>query len=127
MTQSEVLRKSAEYRLVYADGSRYDGRLMSVFVMRNGLDHHRLGLTASRKLAKKAVDRNRAKRLLRETFRLCFVDLDGLQDKYDWVFNARRSLLQVNVASPCDEFRVMITRVMRNEQTFTSIKSIKMR
>ncbi len=127
MSQRKVLRNTAEYRLVYAGGNRYDGRLMSIFVMRNGLDHHRLGLTASRKMAKRAVDRNRAKRLLRETFRLCDVDLNDLQEKYDWVFNARRSLLLVTVASPCNEFRDIIVRVTRTEQSINTLTSIKMR
>jgi ribonuclease P protein component len=35
----------------------------------NGLDHARLGLAISKRVSKRAVERNRIKRLLRESFR----------------------------------------------------------
>lgn len=84
---------------------------MTVFVLENGSGLHRFGVTASRKMSKSAVMRNRAKRLLRETFRLSDPELGGLLRKYDWVVNARRSLLAVKVAAPLKEFRAVIARL----------------
>lgn len=89
---------------------------MTVFVLENGAGEHRFGVTASRKMSKSAVQRNRTKRLLRETFRLSGEELSGLLKKYDWVVNARRSLLVVKVAAPLKEFRAIVGRLAEQER-----------
>jgi ribonuclease P protein component len=115
LSKQTHLRASDEFRRVYATGRRYDGRLMTAFVHPNDLQHHRLGVTASRKATGNAVERNRAKRLLREAFRLSAAELDGLERKYDWVLNARRSLLSVKLAAPLEEFQRIIRRAADDE------------
>lgn len=110
------MRTSADFRRVYSQGRRYDGRLMTVFLLPNGLPHHRFGITASRKAIGNAVERNRSKRLLREAFRLSGAALEGLQGKYDWVLNARRSLLYVKVFAPLEEFERIAARAALDER-----------
>lgn len=109
------LRGSNDFQRVYRAGRRFEGHLLTVFVLPNSLTQHRLGITASRKALGRAVDRNRAKRLLREAFRLTKPRLDRLQKRYDWVLNARRSLLSLESRRPSDEFEQMIARVEREE------------
>lgn len=109
------LRGSGDFKRVYQKGRRYDGLLMTAFILANDQPHHRLGLTASRKMSVRAVERNRAKRLLRETFRLHVGTLGTLQGKYDWVLNARRTLLAVRIGEPFEEFSRIIKRVERDE------------
>ena len=62
------------------------------------------------------MERNRAKRLLREAFRLSNAELDGLALKYDWVLNARRAILTVKMAAPLEEFRRIIARAANDER-----------
>ena len=110
------LRARAEFQKVYAEGQRYDGRLMAAFLRRNHLPEHRLGVTASTKAIGKSVDRNRARRLLREVFRRSRTELNALEQRYDWVFNARRSLLGSNEELRFREFRKIVEQVARDER-----------
>ncbi len=109
------LRRSSEFRNVYQNGKRYDGSLITAFVLPNDQTNHRLGITVSRKTASRAVDRNRAKRLLRETFRLNKDSLAVLKRKYDWVLNGKRSLVSVKVMSSLEELDKIMIRVAADE------------
>jgi len=77
--------------------------------------YHRLGVTASKKALGKAVQRNRAKRLLRETFRSNEVALGRLDKNYDWVLNAKAAVLNDKLDAPSQEFGQIVEKVGRQE------------
>jgi ribonuclease P protein component len=109
------LRTRAEFQKVY-EGQRYDGRLMAAFLRANDGQEHRLGVTASTKAIGKSVDRVRAKRLLRELFRRSTSELAPLRRRYDWVINAKRSLLSSTEELRFREFRRIVEQVARSER-----------
>jgi ribonuclease P protein component len=111
----KYLRDTAEFQHVYRNGKRYEGVFISAFVIENQELNHRLGVTASKKAIGKAVKRNRAKRLLRETFRLSETLMRGLDKKYDWVLNAKIAVLNQKVEAPCQELKGIIEKVGRLE------------
>ena len=115
------LRGSQDFQKVYRKGKRYEGVLVTAFVLPNNLSQNRFGITTSRKALGNAVHRNRARRLLRETLRLKQSSLCDLQVKYDWVFNAKRRLPSLKVSAAMEEFEKLVSRVAREEsktQTF---------
>ena len=116
LPQRRRLRARGDFQKVYAEGQRYDGRLMAAFLRKNDLPGHRLGVTASTKAIGKSVDRNRARRLLREVFRRSRSELDALGQQYDWVINAKRSLLSSNEELRFREFRRIVEQVARDER-----------
>ena len=109
------LRDSREFQHVYRNGKRYDGVFITVFVIENHGLQHRLGVTASRKVLGNAVHRNRAKRLLRETFRSNESSLRTLSKNYDWVLNAKKAVLSEKVHAPCRDLELIIEKVGRSE------------
>jgi ribonuclease P protein component len=117
----KYLRDTAEFQHVYRNGKRYEGVFISAFVIENQELSHRLGVTASKKALGKAVQRNRAKRLLREAFRADEPLMRELAKKYDWVLNAKRALLSQKLEAPLQELKGIIEKVGRFE-TRDSVK-----
>ncbi|HKN47231.1 MAG TPA: ribonuclease P protein component [Candidatus Polarisedimenticolia bacterium] len=62
------IRKRSEYQTIYDRGRRIPSAHFVLFVMRNSAGRPRLGITVTRRVGG-AVQRNRAKRLVREVFR----------------------------------------------------------
>jgi ribonuclease P protein component len=67
--------RSADFATAYRKGSRARGSIMTVVVRPNGGEHTRLGLSVGKKCWRRAVRRNRVRRLFREAFRLCREEL----------------------------------------------------
>ena len=65
---AEHVRKRADFELIYKTGFKRSGRLMTMFTREREAGPARLGIAATRKMGA-AVERNRAKRLVRELFR----------------------------------------------------------
>ena len=69
MEFTESLKKNYQYRFVYNRGKSIANRLLVMYVVRNGTDGNRFGISVSKKVGNSVV-RSRITRLLRESYRL---------------------------------------------------------
>ena len=74
MKAAVTLKQNYEFRRLYQKGASAVGGGMVLYCRKNRLGHNRLGVTVSTKLGG-AVVRNRARRRLREVYRLAQGDL----------------------------------------------------
>ncbi|HUA80800.1 MAG TPA: ribonuclease P protein component [Dyella sp.] len=63
------IRRAGDFAVLRQDSGRLGGRCFSVRYRQNDVGQARLGLAISKRVSKLAVDRNRLKRLVRESFR----------------------------------------------------------
>ena len=85
MNKTVTIKENRTFRRIYSRGRSAVTPFVVVYCRPNGRDHNRLGVTVSTRLGC-AVVRNRARRRLREVFRLAG---DDLKRGYDVVLVAR--------------------------------------
>jgi ribonuclease P protein component len=103
----ERLRAAGDFRRVFRRGVRLDGPLFGLIAVVNGRTYSRLGLAASRRIGG-AVARNRAKRLLRESFRR-----QKQGPGFDLVLIPKKEILERTQEEVDREFRRRVERLGR--------------
>lgn len=86
MNKTVTIKENRTFRRMYSKGRSAVTPFLVAYCRPNGRDHNRLGVTVSTKLGG-AVVRNRARRRLREVFRLAAPDL---KPGFDIVLVARQ-------------------------------------
>ena len=84
------LRKQRDFENVFDKGFYFSGNFLSLKTAKNGLPISRFGFIVSKKVSKKAVQRNRVKRLLRESIRLMQKDVRA---GFDAVFISKAGIV----------------------------------
>ncbi len=69
MKFSESLKKNVDFQKVYRTGRSYANRLLVMYVLENGTDKNRLGISVSKKVGNSVI-RHHITRLIREAYRL---------------------------------------------------------
>src|SRR5262245_15166662 len=104
---AERIRRRSDFQAVYARGTRVHSRYCTLFILPNGHEVGRLGIAATRKLGS-AVERNRAKRLIREVFRR-----NKIARGYDVVIIPKRDLLDAALTVLEADYRTTFERAAR--------------
>ena len=88
MNSSETLKLNKDFKRLYYRGSCAVARCIVLYVRKNRGDKNRIGLTCGKAIGK-AYKRNRAKRLMRESYRILSPEL---KKGYDIVIIARTQI-----------------------------------
>ena len=88
MLKKEILRKKEDFSAIYKRGKSVPDRFVVVFYKKNNLNYNRISFLASKKVGN-SVCRNRARRLMRENYRLIS---DDIKEGYDIIFIARNKI-----------------------------------
>ena len=88
MLKKNVLRKKSDFSSIYNKGKSVGDRFVVLFYRKNNLPYNRTGFLASKKVGN-SVKRNRARRLMRESYRHI---QDKLPSGYDFIIIARNTI-----------------------------------
>ena len=96
LSRRQRVLASTVFREAFQGGRRFSGRWMRMWLTAGDTGRLRLGVVASKRSFRRAVDRARARRLLREAFRLNRFRLRG---RCDVIIVAKREILHASRAA----------------------------
>ncbi|KXL54153.1 ribonuclease P protein component [Anaerotignum neopropionicum] len=112
MKFTESLKKNFQFRYVYNRGRSIANRHLVMYVVKNGTQGNKLGISVSKKVGKSVV-RSRVTRLIRESYRNME---DGLRSGYDIVVIAR----VICKDTTYEEINVSLRHLLKKQQLLRS-------
>ena len=106
MKKKGRITKNYEYQQVFKNGSSVATRAFVLYQLRTNDSENRVGFVVSKKIGN-AVTRNRVRRLMRESFRLC---AGKLRRGYDLVLIARPAAAKMNFMQAAAEMEKVLQR-----------------
>ncbi len=114
MLKKNVLRNERDFSSIYNKGKSVGDRYIVVFYKKNNLTYNRTAFVASKKVGN-SVARNRARRLMKESYRLSNLNL---VQGYDMIIIARNTINDVKCADVKKSLKSALKRaglVRKNE------------
>ena len=112
---AERIRRRAEFQQIYDRGAKVHSRYFTIFLLANQQPTGRLGIAATKKLGG-SVQRNRAKRLIREVFRR-----NKIAPGFDVVVIPKRDLLQATLTALEADYRTLVERRLRKPASAAAV------
>jgi len=106
------LKGRKEIQRVISQGKKITLENSDIYFIKNNLDYCRFCIVAKKKVFKKASQRNRAKRLVRESIRK---NLKNLNLSYDFVVFAKESIFKKKLTDIATEFKNFFNKLNKNE------------
>ena len=88
MLKKDILRRKDDFTSLYRKGKSVGERYIVLFYKKNNLSYNRIAFLASKKVGN-SVERNRARRLMKENYRFL---KSHIRTGYDMVFIARNTI-----------------------------------
>ena len=110
MLKKEVLRKKDDFDRIYRMGKSIGEKYIVLFFQKNDLPYSRIAFLASKKVGN-SVQRNRAKRLMKESFRHLESEI---MTGYDFIIIARKPILSCKM----DDVLQSMSRAIKKGKLF---------
>lgn len=106
------LRKRQDFDSVYKKGKSYSCKYLKVYVLNTDLPRQRYGFSISKKVSKKAVERNKLKRQLSFVIR---EELKSLKNGTDVIFVIRNVILDLSF----NDMKNNVTELLKKANLYT--------
>ena len=100
------IRKQKDFDKIFSKGAYFSEKFLALKIIENELEISRFGFIVSNKISKKAVERNRIKRLLRETVRL---KQNRIKPSFDAIFIFRGK----DIKKSFDEVNLVVENLLK--------------
>lgn len=113
MLKKNVLRRKSDFSAIYNRGKSVGEKYIVLFYKKNNIGYSRKAFLSSKKVGK-AVVRNRARRLMKESVR----QLEGsFPEGYDYIFIARNTIVNLKCADVKKSIETALKRTGLSKST----------
>lgn len=92
LNKSNIVKKNKHFQTIYQSGTSYANKMLVLYILPNHKNGRQVGFAAGKRLGC-AVTRNRAKRLLREVYRL---NQNRLAENMSFLLVARKPVVDAD-------------------------------
>lgn len=105
------LRKNSEFESIYKKGRYYPSKFLVLYILKKESNNLRCGFSVSKKVSKKAVERNKVKRRL---MHIIAQESLSMKNNFDLVFTARVGIINLSF----EEIRDLVITLIKKADLY---------